>query len=301
MSNESLSLAAQALKTLKDKAFQLSKSAAPEYKELEVSAVGTHAVRTAKNQSDLARKFEELGIPMLALTQEQEAQIGFEAVKTRASGCEGKNLMVWDVGGGSMQITLSSPQGAEVFGLPFGSEAFKAELVKQLKLSGRPAANCAVSSLTPNPIGRKNLAKVKGFARQKARALPSRLRFAVKSGVCAIGIGGVHGKAVEGRIEKLFPSIQGCACDSKNKSCSHASGEVSRREVECLAKTLIDKNDCAPEINGPYSTTSVSNLFLVAGFMEAMNINRMRTLNVNMGHGLVADSTRLKFKTIPIQ
>ena len=41
------------------------------------------------------------------------------------------------------------------------------------------------------------------------------------------------------------------------------------------------------EIGGKYAATDVSNLALVAGFMDTLKIEKIRTLKANMAHGIL--------------
>lgn len=254
--------------------------------EVEFAAAGTHAFRTAKNQDEITRRFAEVGIPIVPLTQEQEALVGFHAV--RAPMCAGKNLLVWDVGGGSMQFTTPGPH---VTGLALGAETFK----RKLKLER--AAKCPVPKDTVNPIGVVNAQAVLDVARHEARAaLPASLTGAPR---CAVGIGGLHVRAIEGAITRNWDAIRTCVCGPTE--CSHVAGRYTRAEVACLASFLSEKDDCAPEIKGPYSSTAVSNLYLVLGFMNAMHLETVLTESINMGHGLALDRKLLTFKASRLQ
>ncbi|MBX3021189.1 MAG: hypothetical protein KF799_05875 [Bdellovibrionales bacterium] len=274
-----------ALKQLKDKAITLAKEL-PKETGIEFSAAATHALRTAANKKQVTDRIETLGIPVLVLTQEQEAIAGVSGVQ--GLGCAGKPILVWDVGGGSQQWTLLGLK-PEFSGLPLGAEGFKKKLISELGL--KRELKCEARGLTPNPIGKASIKKAEEIASKEASALPAPLK---AGDHCVIGIGGVHNKAIAAQIEKQWSQISKCACTKPG--CKPQADSYNRRQLECLADLLADKDDCDSTIKGPYSTTAVSNLYLVAGLMKAMKIDTVHTENVNMGHGLVLDQKLLTFR-----
>lgn len=88
-----------------------------EYGPQEFSGVGTAAFRKALNGHELLERVQnEQGVRILLVNQEMEAEIGFltalqELTSNRHSEkevTENKNIVVWDVGNGSFQITTTS-------------------------------------------------------------------------------------------------------------------------------------------------------------------------------------------------
>jgi exopolyphosphatase/guanosine-5'-triphosphate,3'-diphosphate pyrophosphatase len=283
---EGLKLADEAIVHLKRDAIDRAKHLAPAYKEIRFAAAGTHAFRTATNQGELAARFAAAGIPITALTQEQEAKIGAWAVEA----CAGRPMLVWDVGGGSMQFTIVKKDGtSSFFGLPLGAEKFKQSVIEDLHLKRNP--KCEVQGSTPNPLGKSSAAAL-ALAKAEAAKVPAGFS---ESWTCTVGIGGVHNKAIEAQIEAKWPKIKKCVCGQAG--CAHSRGRYRKEELACLANFFSTKTDCDPEIKGPYSTTSVTNLYLILGFMQAMNIRSVETQDVNMSHGLATDRTLLTFHT----
>lgn len=303
LSDASMSETLQAVRMLKRAAFTMAKRKAPQYGSIDFAAAGTHAVRTAKNAAAFARKMEAAGVPLMTLSQDEEARLGFEGAKTRKEDlCKEDPPLVWDVGSGSMQWTWDESRKTKPLGVDLGAEGFKMRLIQELGLPGRSPDGCSVPEPTPNPLQEKNVDKARHFARHEAakRMRPLQQKLALRPGkTCVIGIGGVHTKAVEAQITRHWDKIAACACGTK-PACSHTVHRFTRQEVECLEHYLSSKTDCDPEIKGPYSTTSVSNLFLIDGFMRHLGIEEIHTANVNMTHQLVLDRRRLRFKTSSI-
>lgn len=160
-----------------------------------------------------------------------------------------------------------------------------------------PPPDCPSTGLTPNPIGVGNIPLIEKKALQVTRRLVGDRRLEKFRAACVIGIGGVHGKAVAGQIDKQWPTLKACACPPGG-TCPHQEGTFTRRELKCLIDGMSRMNDCAAEIKGPYASTSVSNLYFVQAWMDRMKVDSVRTKSINMGHFLVTDKRWLKFKSV---
>jgi exopolyphosphatase/guanosine-5'-triphosphate,3'-diphosphate pyrophosphatase len=291
-----------AIKELRDKAKEIAREKAPKYKSMEIVAVGTHALRTAKNGTELSQKsFAATEVPLMILTQEQEGEAGFKGAiaSLPKEACGEKPVMVWDVGGGSMQMTYSeNADRLHVEKVGAASEAFKKKLIAELP-HRRARKNCPPDAASPNPI----TAALAGKATKLAEnTVPAELREHVRAlpAMCWVGIGGVHSKAVAAQVQKLQPAIKTCVCGRK-KDCAHQESRYTQKELRCLARVLSEKTDCDTDISGPYSTTAVSNLFLILGFMQQLHIDTVTTANVNIGHSLVAAGASLPWKTLSLK
>jgi hypothetical protein len=261
-----------ALKGLREIAVKEAKARG--YDAAELAVVGTHALRTAKNQTIFLADLETQGFAARALTQDEEGRAGRSAAlgTSLPQNCR-SNIMVWDVGGGSAQITTS--ERAE--NLEFGSEAFREEVLK-LKVPGTD--KCPADSGSPNPLGR-NFEKARAQAARHAPAWPA-------AELCVIGIGGVHNKAVLAMVQKNWRHVGPCVCKNR-PNCLPSKDGYSKEEVACLSQYLSPKADCDPDLTGPYSRTAVSNLALVLGFMDRMSIKHVYVRPVNMGDYFLTD------------
>lgn len=276
------------------------KAAEAGFAEIEMAVVGTHAFRTAKNQSEFQKLMEQNGFAITALTQKDEAETGFYAVQGQGlpPGCDPNSLLVWDIGGGSMQLIRSPPPAIRVEGFNMGAEGFKQALMGRFK----PTKNaCAVESPSPNPIGKEQSESVRTFARDTTqRLLRGGLRRDLRA-TCVVGIGGVHSKAVSLQLEKSWKSISACVCKDSASACKLSKQVYYKVQLECLARHLIEKSDCDPEIKGPYSSTAVTNLYFVLGWMDTLGFERVHTRALNMGHHLVlAREELVTFKNFAI-
>lgn len=184
-----------------------------------------------------------------------------------------------------------------VEGFNMGAESFKQALMGKFK----PAkTSCAHEGPTPNPIGKAQAEDVRTFARDTTqRLLRATLKRDLKA-TCVIGIGGVHSKAISAQLEKSWPHVKDCVCKDSVRACTLSKDMYHKVQLECLARHLSEKSDCDPEIQGPYSTTAVTNLYFVLGWMDRIGIERIQTRAINMGHHLVLSRDLLTFNTVAV-
>jgi exopolyphosphatase/guanosine-5'-triphosphate,3'-diphosphate pyrophosphatase len=77
----------------------------------EIIAVGTSALRDAKNSGDVrARVYDKLGIDIRVISGHEEAAYSFSAVQ-RGLSLVGKELLVIDIGGGSTELIHGNQSG----------------------------------------------------------------------------------------------------------------------------------------------------------------------------------------------
>lgn len=322
ISRDAIQQLVMALEKLKTQGLKVAKTAKTQktIQNVAFGVVGTQALRTASNMAEVRAALAPLKLDLVVLTQEQEALSGFKGVQLKSlelPACNQKTPMIWDVGGGSMQFTVQgqNKNPDQYAGLPLGAESFKQLLIKKIAQSQTRAQDqaraqvrkekaknlCAARAESPNPIGARHIKMAEDLASDKASALPPFVTDRDPSTTCTIGIGGVHTKAIAKQILRQWPKIKACACSpSHGQDCKPLASGYTRLQLDCLISDLIDKDDCDPSIKGPYSTTNVSNLLLIRGFMDKLKIESLQTLNVNMGHGLALDHKLVRFESEPI-
>jgi Ppx/GppA phosphatase family len=270
------------LRQLRGTAFERARKLG--FKEIELTVVATHALRTATNREDVLRQLRAKGFSVSVLTQEDEGRLARRAVAEKAQSlCKDQNFWVWDVGGGSTQ--LAGPD-QKVIPLRLGAEKAKTEVLRNLNRSGRPPESCSWEGpATPNPVPRDQLAPLLEHLRTKWQALPWAKDQAHQ---CWIGVGGVHHRAILGRLQQHWPKLQNCACAGK-MPCAAPENRYRRQDVQCLVEYLSDRNDCDPEIKGPFSEMAVTNPLMILTAMQLMSLEQVHVIKANMGHALVSD------------
>ena len=227
-------------------------------------AVATQAFRQAENGANIISKWQkELARPIQILTQEREGLLAFFAVKQLTKE---KNLIVWDIGGGSQQI-IWRENGANpaVFKSQLASVRFSEAVMELVK------NEADLKVLSPNPLSKEEIDKSLRLAMILAeQQIPEGLKKQIqaKPPTRVFGIGGVHGKSLTSQV---------------------GSNDLMTRDL--LRQTLkIQQNKTDAEIGGLYAATDVTNLILTLGFMEVMGLQAYTPMKMSLSEALVISS-----------
>lgn len=209
------------------------------------AGVATAAFRQAKNAESFIQEIKkELGIQIRIIPQSEEALLGFKAAALSVN----KNpdaVTVWDIGGGSMQITaLKSATEPEIYYGQLASVSFKNKVIETIQ---KKDINTVTS---PNPMSAAQVNKALLLAEDHATLyIPAFLKKRMPQ-TEVLGIGGVLSRS----ITKYVP----------NKS------PITLQDIKAAIKTATQKTDS--EIGGDFAATELTNLILVAGHMKALKI-----------------------------
>ena len=233
------------------------KNKAMDFGVLQFSGAATSAFRKSKNGIETLRQYSrELGIELNIIDQSSEARLGYFGVKARLGG-EPRGILVWDIGGGSMQLSYQNEAGLVIHRGNLASVSFKEEVLKIKKSRNK----------SPNPMGNSIAQKAVEKSRTHAnKTLPSGIKSLGKR-LKIVGIGGVHYYSIKGqtKTENLFTE-------------------------DDVRKALVERaNFDDQKVGGKYAETDVTNLALVLGYMNALQIKEVYPLKVNMGHGMLID------------
>lgn len=224
-------------------------------------AVATSAFRKARNGDEFAKRIERmLSIRFKVIDQRTEAILGHMAA-TQSTKKLGEDIIVWDIGGGSMQMTyLDKNQNYNIYEGKLASVSFK-----NMILAGIQGKNYSEVQ-SPNPLGRAGAKKALNLAEYYAKIhVPNEVKEATAR-MKVVGIGSLHNYSILKNVTQ--------------NTTSYTLAEVLKRLNEVKQKTDI-------QIGGEYASTDVSNLCLVAGFMTELKIEKVDVQNVNMGHGIL--------------
>jgi len=86
-------------------------------------------------------------------------------------------------------------------------------------------------------------------------------------GTVVIGIGGVHNQSIRKQVKKV--------------------ASYSRENIMNVLQDRLDLTD--EQIGGQYADTEVSNLILVLGFMQKLEIEEVLLADVNLTDGILVD------------
>jgi exopolyphosphatase/guanosine-5'-triphosphate,3'-diphosphate pyrophosphatase len=227
---------------------------------VEFSALATEAFRTAKNGEETISKLEdETDIEIRVINQELEAKFGYLGAKIKNNFKDEDNVLVWDIGGGSMQMAYVENGEYKTYLGKIASVSFKETVLEKYFSASRNS---------PNPLGKSKAKKSLSLARFFAHGnVPKEVKEYIKK-ARVFGVGGVHYYSIRKQALKK----------------GHIYNQPQLRMALRKRSKLSDR-----KIGGKYASTDVTNIALVLGFMEALGIRKVETLKVNMSHGLFLD------------
>ncbi|KYG64322.1 hypothetical protein AZI87_13900 [Bdellovibrio bacteriovorus] len=239
-------------------------------KELQVTrieGVATSVFRVAKNGKTTAEKIsEEIGIPVQVISQEREAELGYWSALAQKKIEPTELMVVWDIGGGSMQMYSRDHGKVHIYQGDLASVTFKNKILQVLQFKN-PAE---VSS--PNPLGMQKEAALQ-LAKNHAYLNVPKYFKEIASKARWIGVGGV-----------LSASVQRQAHSGAHEFTSGQLGEALNKRAQL--------NDS--QLEGDYKISDVSNLALVLGYMQALKISKVETVQASLGQGLIYQSLQSK-------
>lgn len=252
--------------TLLQQTIQTLKAWKKDYKKWNVTsyqAVATEVFRQARNGTDFIVQISQATeIPIQIIDQTEEAKLGFwSAIASSSKSVH--EVVVWDIGGGSMQMISYDPDGDyNLYMGKMASVSFK-DLILKKKAS-------SVRARTPNPLGTKWASQsVKLAERFAVDHVPAKIKTEIQNKK-VVGIGGVHSKSIQNQI------LQGTKSDSFTYNQETLSQTLQTRSL------LSDK-----DLSSAYPETDVTNLALVLGFMKALNISEVEVISADLTAGLL--------------
>lgn len=240
----------------------------------EYSGVATAGFRMARNGHEaLARISLETKMPLHLITAEQEAVLAFLAA-TSALGSDGKNLVVWDIGGGSLQFSMGADGPHRDFVISTGHEGVELFRRKIARRFNRAA------SQSVNPLSREEMTRAIELARESSNAVNRQIRERLRhSRMRIVGLGSVHTEslAVQAGLQtslgyKVY-TLEGVRAAAKR------AANTSNKDF----RNAYPKNQ--------YPDSQATNIALVLGYMEGLQIKEVVPLEVTLADGLLVDAT----------
>lgn len=240
-----------------------------ELKIEKVSAAATSVFRKAANGEAAAADIgRAAGIPVKILSQAEEAAVGARSAlsKLPKQGDAKAPLVVWDIGGGSMQMWSRDGAETRLFEGDLAAVSFKNRVLRELQ--GKDPKEVA----SPNPLG-KSRGRAVRLAKEDARAKVPEFFRRNAARARWVGIGGVLAISVQ---EQAAPGLR-----------AFSRGEVSR----ALQARAVLRDE---QIAGDYRATEVTNLALVLGYMETLGLRNIETVEVSLAEGWLFESVSTK-------
>ncbi|WP_409335203.1 Ppx/GppA phosphatase family protein [Cedecea neteri] len=236
---------------------------AARYHPARFNGVATAVFRSASNAQQTIDAFNRAApVNLKIITQEQEAELGFLSAKASMPvPLADDQMVVWDIGGGSMQMTTwlqkHDKWQPEIYQGKLASVTLKNYIIDVVKNKDLHDVS------SPNPIGSLRdgvLRFVRFYA--TTHVSPEMKQALAKRTV--VGIGGVHDFSVSKQLnEKVY----------------------TLADLQKASASQVWKGDS--ELRGDYRATDVSNLLLVQGYMEALKIPQVTVVKANLVQGVL--------------
>ncbi len=229
-----------------------------EIKRDHIRAVATEVFRQAINGKEFIDHLSQtIGVTIHLISQEDEALLGFKGAQV-VTGKKASDILVWDIGGGSMQMTSYSLGGYDFYKGKLASVSLKNEV---LKWKGKERGS-------PNPLGpylgQKALYHSLDYAKEN---VPKSIKKAITQGKEVIGIGGVHYHSIKDQLS-LYPNTP-----------------YSLFQIESALDKSVLYHD--QQFQGDYKETEATNIALVLGHMKALDIRTVLPVKVDLASGLL--------------
>ena len=224
-----------------------------------IKSVATAAFRKATNGAEAAVQIAgSTGVPITIISQTQEAELGVQSAVVLA-GVAPESVAVWDIGGGSMQMSYIKDGKLQVFEGDLASVSFKNAVIKDLQKKNPEKVK------SPNPLRAQRDKAVKLAQAHASRTASDELK-TLSPNLKWLGIGGVWWHSVR-------------------KQSPENDSVVTTQEIEQSLKKRASLRDS--EIGGNYAETEVTNLALVLGYMKALKIKEVQPIDAALNQGLL--------------
>lgn len=222
-----------------------------------IAAIATASFRQAVNGVEFANVIEnETGIKVHIVDQILEGRLAFEAVLLKVD-IEPENLVVWDIGGGSIQFTTLGTDGS--FLVDCGSRgvgAFNDHIIGHIQ--GQSIIECK----TPNPMSMVDIIHAENYARNQSQNVDESFKEKLKRPTTkVIGAGNAFGYGIAFMVGSSF-----CLDD-----------------IAAVVYGLAGKTD--EDFGGDYAFCEGSNTILAFGFMKGLDIKQVQVVNINNADG----------------
>jgi len=242
-------------------AIKKSKEIAMKYNAEKVIGVATASFRNASNADAFADKiFKETGVKIHIIDQELEGVLAFQATAANIS-FDPKDLIVWDIGGGSFQFTALDENGTiVVYRGVDASIPFKNHIIQYIKFDNPDEIT------TPNPMTANQVLRAESYARYIGLHVDQifKDRIACHPNTRVVGVGNIFAYGI-------YPLVGKKSTFTKNELANAITGLIGKKDKELGG--------------GDYVNVAVTNPILVLGFMQSLSINQMDIMDINNADG----------------
>jgi len=239
-------------------AIQELKKIALENQAQKVIGIATAAFRKAQNGEEFVKRIkEETGVTVYIVDQETEGELGFLAVEATKPVDE-NTMVVWDIGGGSLQLTMMADAAMKIYRGHEASIPFRNYVIQNIQ--GRDLKNFT----SPNPMTLDDMDEAEKHARMLAKNVDQVFKERMKDADSQVyGIGSIFSRGIEPLVIK---------------------NPFTAKDLREAVMPLAGKTD--QELGGGgFVHILITNSLLVMGFMEELQIPNVEVVDVNIADG----------------
>lgn len=242
-------------------AFKEAVKVAHSFNANDIVAIATASFRSASNGMEFANNIQqETGIKVHVIDQNLEGKLTFQAALSKVN-TEPQNLVVWDIGGGSIQFISQTANGEYL--VDCGEEgvgAFNDYIITHVQ--SRDIGECK----TPNPMSSEDILQATTYAENLSKEVNKVFKDKInQSNIKVIGAGNAFGYGISSMIGKDAFSLD---------------------DIEMVARKLAGKTD-ADLGGGEFAFCEASNVLLAYGFMLGLGIESIQVLQINNADGAI--------------
>lgn len=248
-----------------------------DYGNLQHFAVATAAFRAANNGAEVASFFEEkLDIPVNIISQEDEGKLAYFSAASQKEGEDTSLPIVWDIGGGSMQLTFKDcADQFHIMGGTVASETFKSMVKEEVLHIGL--------NDSPNPMNANQVEAAMALAKTHLTfdKLPTEIiKDQIAHGTPVIAVGSVHNFGIQ-----PFAKLAGL----------NDGHYYTKDDLNHAIQLLTDKTDeeimKIGNLGDPkFAQNHLTNLILVYAMMDVMGIDKVQTVKVSNVEGIMVQN-----------
>lgn len=241
------------------KSIQILKNAAYEHQAKKVVAIATAAFRSANNGQAFAKQIEKAtGVKVRIIDQDEEGVLAFRGA-IALTPVEPQNAVVWDIGGGSMQLTTLSNTGTYLIEHgKLASISFKNAIIQNIEKKDLKQVS------SPNPMNAAEMEAAIQFAKQKSQETdPFIVKKLSSPRTEVLAVGNLFNLGVRPLVN---------------------SNTMTQQQLSDSLKGLVDKTD-SQILGEAIPEVAVSNPLLVLGYMQGLNIHQIHFIKVNNADG----------------
>ncbi len=214
--------------------------------------VATAVFRTAKNGADLLQNIEQqLGIHFQILPQEEESKLGYLSAKALYPETKEQDLIAWDSGNSSFQLTGKNNDQYNLYQAPFGHGSIRILLSKEMR-KGPPLGG----NESGNPVTAAEAEELMQKIYQLMPAKPDWLQHKLTSEKTQVATWG-DGEAVFMLVAQALKAAEG-----GNEPLQQA--KISLADVQWIINTYVGQNDQFFEAAGVHRKTLTAAILILS-------------------------------------